>query len=257
MKASPTPGKFPTLILCGLLILPTGLSELHAQHSVTLRDGSRREGNITGVTNNNVRIQTQIEGRGQIETSVALADITAASMDAPAALEQAEDLRLQGNAAGARAQVEPLVTSYLGLPVPWVQRAILLLVDTQLEGGDTDVAEQTLVKFRQAYPDSADATGLMQAKIAVARNNFAGAKPLLAPILTEAEQTNLADTGQSVRFGQAFYLMGQIREQEGDLPGALQDFLRASTIFYADSATAARAQERANLLVEEKNVVVP
>jgi hypothetical protein len=257
MKASPTPGKFPALLLCGIFLLPACFTELHAQHSITLRDGSRREGTITGISNGNVRIQTQIEGRGQIEASVALTDVTAATMEAPEALEQAEKLRLEGNAAGAAARIEPLVNSFLGLPVPWVQRATLLLVDAQLEQGQTDAAEQTLVKFRTAYPDSGDATGLIQAKIAVARKNFVGAKPLLAPILTEAEQTNLADTAQSVRFGQAFYLMGQIREQEGDLPGALQDFLRASTIFYADTATASRAQERADILAGEKNVVVP
>jgi hypothetical protein len=58
-------------------------------------------------------------------------------------------------------------------------------------------------------------------------------------------------------YGQAFYLMGLIHEHEGNLPAALQDYLRTVTLFFEDPATTAKARERADFLINEKNVVVP
>lgn len=222
-----------------------------------LKDGSRRQGGIIGIdAQKNIRVQTQA-ATGVVTTTVPLANVESVSMNPPADLLAAEESWQNGNAAAAVAKLEPLVNSFLGLPAPWVQRATLLLIDTLLDIGKTDEAEAVLVKFQQAYPESADSTALIRAKIVVARNNFAGARPLLAPIIEEATQTNLADTTQSIKFGQAFFLMGQIRENEGDLSGALEDYLRSSIIFFADSATAAKAQARADILVNEKNITVP
>lgn len=210
-----------------------------------------------GLRGGDVRIQIDVAGRGEVESTVPFADVESASMGAPPELATAESNWEKGDTAATLKILQPLVENFLGLPVPWVQRATLLLVDAQLETGDTDTAEATLSAFQTAYPDAADLTPLIRAKIVIARKNYIGAKPMLAPIIAEAEQTKLASVAQSVRYGQAFYLMGQIREFEGDYSGALQDYLRTSAIFFEDAKTAERAEERATRLIEEKNAVVP
>jgi hypothetical protein len=255
MNASPTLGKI--LLLCAAAVLVLSPSSSWSQDLVTLKDGSKRQGAIVGIdAQKNIRVQTQ-SASGVVTATVPLANVEAVSMNPPADLLAAEEAWQNGNAAAAVAKLDPLVNSFLGLPAPWVQRATLLLIDTLLDTGKTDEAEAILVKFQQAYPGNADSTALIRAKIAIARNNFIGARPLLAPIIEEAKQTNLADTTQSIKFGQAFFLMGQIRENEGDLPGALEDYLRSSTIFFADGATASKAQARADVLINDKNVFVP
>jgi hypothetical protein len=50
--------------------------------------------------------------------------------------------------------------------------------------------------------------------------------------------------------------MGMVRESEGQLPEALRDYLSAVTLFHEDKAIVAKAQERANVLIEKK-VIVP
>lgn len=253
MNASSSPLRFFVVAIFLSLALP---ATLWSQDTIVLKNGTRFVGTITGVSDGMVRQQRQASA-GMVESSVPLADVASVNMQDPADLTEAQKLWAAGNAAGARSKLEGLVGRFAGLPAAWIPTATLLLVDSQLETGDTDSAERTLVAFQRAYPDRADSTGLIRAKIAIARNNYIGAKPLLAPILEQALATKLSDTSQSAQFGQAFYLMGRIREQEGDLPGALQDYLRTSVIFFADTNAAARAQERADVLINEKGVNVP
>lgn len=254
MNASPTLGKI--LLSWSAAILVVLPASIQAQDVVTLKDGTKRQGIVLGVSGGNVRIQSETAA-GTVAATVPLANVESVAMNPPKDLLSAEEAWKKGDAATAATKLEPLVNGFLGLPAPWVQRATLLHIDALLETNKGAEAEALLVKFQQAYPGNADATALIRAKIAIARNNFVGARPLIAPLIEQASKTNLADTTQSIKFGQAFYLMGLIHESEGKLPQALEDYLRASTIFFADSATAAKAQARADILVNDKKVAVP
>ena len=95
--------------------------------------------------------------------------------------------------------------------------------------------------------------------MAFAKNNGAAAKQQLTPI-TEAALKNPATVTKSdgVAYGQAFYLMGQLEEREGALQAALEDYLRATTLFYQDAAVAANAQKSADALrAAHKDLTVP
>jgi len=49
-----------------------------------------------------------------------------------------------------------------------------------------------------------------------------------------------------------------VKEAEGNLPGALEDYLRTVTFFYHDRTAVATAQERADALrAAHKEVTVP
>jgi hypothetical protein len=51
--------------------------------------------------------------------------------------------------------------------------------------------------------------------------------------------------------------MGVILESEGNYPEALRDYLTAVTLFSEDQAVVAQAQQRADILIKEKKVIVP
>jgi hypothetical protein len=254
--ASPAHRISAALLLAAACVLVSFLSRADAQDSVTLKNGSRREGQIVGVSGGTVRIAIQ-SPNGIVETSVPLADVQSASMQAPSAFEDAKKLLARGNVAAGSAKLAPLVEKFLGLPVPWVQSATIALMGAQIDSGDLASAEKTLEAFNRAYPDASDLTSLLRARLAIGKGNFIGAKPLLAPIVAQGEQTKRADSQQSKLFGQAFYLMGQIREKENDLPSALQDYIRVTTLFFDDESVARKAQERVDFLTGEKKVIVP
>lgn len=256
MKASSSPAGFLLSLFFLGLALPVCAWAQESVDTIILTDGSRRLGNITGVSDGLVRFEIRSQA-GSVQSSVPLAEVQSVNMQAPAALTEAEQMAAQGKVGEARPKLEELVNTFAGLPAGWVPRATLLLVDAQIDTGDSDAAETTLVDFQRNFPGREASTGLIRAKIAIARDNYIGAKPLLAPIIEEAKKSKLSDTAQSIQFGQAFYLMGRIREQEGDLSGALEDYLRTSVLFFADKQTAALAQERADVLINEQGVMVP
>ena len=52
----------------------------------------------------------------------------------------------------------------------------------------------------------------------------------------------------------AFLILGQVKESEGNAPGALEDYLRTVTIFHHDPAAVSAAQERADALRKDHKV---
>ncbi|MCS7008319.1 MAG: tetratricopeptide repeat protein [Chthoniobacterales bacterium] len=233
------------------------LLPLTAQDAVILKDGSRREGTVLGLADNVVRLETDVAGRGKIQATVPVAEVKEIRMEVPAALEKATELRKAGKNAEAVAVLEPVVKQFIGLPVEWIQRATLMLVDAQIESQKVADAEQILVSYQKAYPDDSSAIGLIRAKVAAGKGNLLGARPLISPVIEAAKATKIPTTSQGVLFGQAYYLMGQINENEKKFANALQDYLFASTIFFTDEPTAAKASVRADKLIKEYNVNVP
>ena len=51
-----------------------------------------------------------------------------------------------------------------------------------------------------------------------------------------------------MRTPRPFYLLGQVKESEGDFTAALQNYLRTTALFYADRTAVAQAQEKADAL---------
>ena len=51
--------------------------------------------------------------------------------------------------------------------------------------------------------------------------------------------------------------MGIVHENEGAYPEALRHYLSAVTLFHDDKAVVVKAQERADFLIKEKQIIVP
>ncbi|MFV0337077.1 MAG: hypothetical protein ACK5LK_02370 [Chthoniobacterales bacterium] len=243
-----------TIISCTSTVFT--LSTCLAQDVVVLNNGTPRSGEIIGFGDGKVRLQIG-QGGQKATTSIAMDQVKSITKSAPASFEKALEAWKKNDAKTTIADLTPLFEKFNGLPTTWAERIGPLLADANIEVGNTDAAAAALQKFEAAYPDASNVSNLTKAKIAVSKKDYGAAKTLLAPIVAQGSETKLADTAQSIAFGQAFYLMAQIREQEGAYPEAVQDYLRTATIFFADPATTDKARARADELIAEKNVVVP
>jgi hypothetical protein len=92
----------------------------------------------------------------------------------------------------------------------------------------------------------------------VAKKDFATAKGKLEPVLAKAAEDKSVNARSGFGYSQAYLLMGQVQEGEGDLKGALESYLKTVTLFYYDRAAAAQAQQKADALRKTNpNVFIP
>ena len=225
---------------------------LHAQDVVVQKDNQRREGEVLGVADGKLKIRI-----GPAETSLPMDQVASVSKAAPKAYDDALNAWQDGNANKALGLLKPIVETFRGLPTDWAERASAMLGDLYLALDQLPAAEAAFSDFTSAYPNAKSLSEIGLARLAVSHKDFAGAKTRLAPIVAEAESVVVAGGGKGATYGQAFYLMGLIHENEGAYPEALHDYLSAVTLFRDDKAVVAKAQERADFLVKEKQVIVP
>jgi tetratricopeptide (TPR) repeat protein len=228
------------------------LSMLTAQDFIVQKDGQRREGEILGIADGKVKIKI-----GPAETGVAMDQVASITKDPPKGYEDAVKAWQEGNANKTLGLLKPIVETFRGLPTEWAERAAALLGDVYLSLGQLPAAESAFAEFTKSYPNATSLSDIGLARLAVSKKDFAAAKTRLLPIVSEADKVIAAPAGKSAVYGQAFYLMGMVHESEGAYPEALRDYLSAVTLFHDDRAVVAKAQERADVLVKEKQVIVP
>ncbi|MGB9274488.1 MAG: hypothetical protein WCC08_04560 [Terrimicrobiaceae bacterium] len=225
---------------------------LLAQDVVVQKDQQRREGEILGVADGKLRIKI-----GPAETSLPMDQVASVVKAPPKAYDDALKMWQEGNANKALGLLRPIVETFRGLPTDWAERSSALLGDVYLSIGEVPAAETAFAEFTKAYPNAKSLSDIGLARLAVARKDFASAKSKLTPVVAEAESVIPTPAGKRATFGQAFYLMGIIHENEGAYPEALRDYLSAVTLFPDDKAVVAKAEERADFLIKEKQVIVP
>jgi hypothetical protein len=86
------------------------------------------------------------------------------------------------------------------------------------------------------------------ALVAARKKDYATAKAKIEPIITEALAEKSPSPAKAMAYSKAFLVSAQVKEAEGNLPGALEDYLRTVTIFYHDPAAVSVAQEQADKL---------
>lgn len=248
MKASASPR---TWIVSLLAVVACG-SFAFAQDVVVQKNGVRSEGQILGVAAGKIKIKV-----GPVETTIPLDQAATVTKEAPKSYTDGLAAWDAGNAAQALPLIKSTVDTFQGLPTPWAERASALLGDVYLTVNQVPAAETAFAEFQKAYPGSTAQSDIGLARLAVEKKDFATARAKLEPIVAEAQGVTLAPEGKGAMYGQAFFLMGVIQESEGNLPEALRDYLSTVTLFYEDQAVVAKARERADILVKEKQVIVP
>ena len=233
------------------LLWSTSVATVRAQDRLEFKNSPPQDGRIVGMKDGSVLIDvTTANGSGQMSYNLGL--LARVVMAPPAAFQSGLAAAQAGNWDKALADLKPLADQFRGLPTEWAQQTAGLLGDLYVEKKDFGKAEAAYNDYRRLYPGAAGGAlrvSVGQARIAFARNNAAQARQQLQGI-TQAALKNpaLVTKADGAAYGQAFYLLGQMQEQEHHDSLALESYLRTVTLFYQDNAVAARAQRSADAL---------
>jgi tetratricopeptide (TPR) repeat protein len=225
----------------------------HGQETITLRSGQTQAVTILGVGDGGIKVQI-----GDAQMVEPFSNLTAVTMSPPPEFAAAAAAYGQGDLQGALGIANSLVQSYRGLPTDWARQAMLMVGDIDVSLGQLPQAQAAYKDYQAAYPGG-DATALNigLASIDVANKDLDSAKAKLAPVLNNALATRNPPASTGALIGRAYLVSGEIKEQSGDFPGALEDYLRTVTIFPQDRTAAAGAQQRADALRRSHGVAVP
>jgi tetratricopeptide (TPR) repeat protein len=219
-------------------------ANLNAQDKIVTRDGKTQEAKIAGANGTSVQLQV---GAGTV--SLPLASITQVVMAPPPEYTAACTAYEAKDFSRALAGTAQVTAKYRGLPTDWAQQSALMLGDIYVAMNDLVKAEAAYRDFQKSYPGAGSAQAdVGMARIAFSKKDYATAKQKLEPIAAQALKEKNIPNAAAVSYSQAFYLLGQIKEAQGDYSGALQDYLRTVTLFYKDRYAAGGAQERADAL---------
>ena len=259
-RTSPSlPWSRRALLLCVCATVLT--SGLHAQElpaRIYLQGNpTPQEGRITGVQGDAILL---IVPNGR--TSIPLSQVARIEAAAPPAYATGMAAYNAGNYDKALTDLRPVGDEFRGLPLEWVQQILVALGSIYLEKNDVVRAEAAFNDYRRYYPNAAGnklQLGVAQARIAFAKNNTPQARQSLEAITQTALKAPAEVTrGDGAAYGQAFYLLARLQERENHFQDALEDYLRVVTLFYQDTALAARAQKGADdLRTAHKGLSVP
>jgi len=250
MKASPLPGLAALLaVFSAVAMAPHGA----AQDYVIRKSGQKVEGKIVGTSGTSLKIEL-----AQGATTIPFADVQELKMEAPSEFDAAAAQLSRGDAKTAAAALEKINETFAGLNAPWLQRAAILLGDAKLAAGDKEGAKAAYEKFSRDYPSSTGLANLGMARLAIDSGDQAGAAKMLAPIVAQSTKAALPGPADGSSLCQAHYLMGRIKESEGDKSGALENYLKASALFPFDQNAVADATKRVDALrAENPGLIAP
>jgi len=231
-------------------------SAAFAQDLVITKDNQQRQVKVVGVSPSGANLEFLV-GAGKL--GLPLASIKEVRMNPPAEYNQALGAFAAKDYGKSLTLLRGVVDRFKGMPSPWAQQATSMLGDIYIMANDLAKAEAAYNDFKKLYPGGGSLqseVGL--ARLAVAKQDYATAKQKLEPITEAALQEKIVNPANALAYSQAFLVSGQVKESEGNLPGALEDYLRTVTIFYHDRTAVASAQERADALrAAHKEVTAP
>lgn len=211
-----------------------------------MRGGALQEGTLVGTDSTGVKIK--VAGR---DVSLPPSAFESFQMTPPPEYGQGYQAYAAGELPKALALIKSVTDRYKGLPTDWAQYATGILGDIYVASGDFTKAEAAYNDFEKLYKvagGSSPASEVGRARIAVAKKDFATAKTKLEPIVAAALAEKSVPPAKALAYSQAFLVSGQLKEEEGNLQGALEDYLRTVTLFYHDPSAVAAAQQKADAL---------
>ncbi len=246
--------RFPRLQLLFLLGLSAALiaeSRLRADTVVT-SDGQKREMKVLGVSGANLQVQI---GSGTL--GLPLATVKEVQMLQPPEVVQAQNALVSKQYDKALPLIKSLADKYQGIPVDWARQVSGMLGDLYIRTGDLSKAETAYKDFQRLYPNGGSAQAdVGMARIAISKKDFATAKAKLQPIAEAALKDKNVSSVDGYTYSNAFAALGEVEEHDGNLPAALEDYLRTVTLFYHDPSAVSLAQEKADALKAQK-ITVP
>ena len=230
---------------CAFLLADAARAQTDA--ILIMQDNSQRPTKVYGMTPTGTLLEIGTpDGTGRLGLQVA--QIKEVRMAPPAEMGQALAAYYAKDYAKALPLFKSVADKFRGMPAAWAQQAAGLLVDIDLALNEAAKADADYAAFAKAYPTGGTQADVLAARIAAAKKNYDVAKQKLAPITEAALKEKTIAPANALAFSQAFLVSGQVKEAEGNLAGALEDYLRTVTLFYHDRAAVTVAQERADAL---------
>ena len=235
-------------------------STVSAQDRLVFKDNHVQEGKVTGMTGNSVLVTLTTASGAPGQMGFDLGLLSRVEAAPPVTFQAGRAAYAAGDWDKALSIIKPITEQFRGLPTDWARQAFAMLGDIYIDKNDVPHAEIAYNDYRKLYPGGNFVRfNIGQARIALARANDAAARQQLDPIIAAAlKNPTEASRADGAAYGQAFYLLGQLQEKQGQPAAALEDYLRTVTLFYQDAGTAARAQQHADALrAAHKDLTVP
>lgn len=213
---------------------------------IALKDGSVRDGTVVAVEDKGLRFQV-----GPAKTLIPMDRIASVEMDPPEAYTEAIEKWSGGDQQSALSLLEPVVSRFRGLPIPWAELASAQLGDLYLANDKMEEAKEAFTAFQRAYPDAKNLATVGLARLALERGEAGVAKIQITPVVETARKKLAPEGAEGPGFAQACYIMGRALEEEGNLPEALENFLLVQTVYYQDPSTLKLSQQRAQALIDQ------
>lgn len=233
------------------LLFATGITLLmaftaRAQDLIITNDNQQRSVRIIGVSSSGKTLEFYV-GQGQL--GLPLTNIKEVRMPAPAEYAQAVAAYQAKDFNKALTLLKAVTAKFKGMPSTWAQQATGMLGDTYIALNDIPKAEAAYNDFKTLYPNGGSLqSDIGLSRLAVAKKDFATAKQKIEPITDAALKEKTVTAANALAYSQAFLVSGEVKEATGNLPGALEDYLRTVTLFYYDRVAVATAQEHADAL---------
>ena len=208
-----------------------------------MRGGALQEGTFEGTDTTGVKLK--VAGRGM---SLPASAFETFEMAPPPEYKQGYDALTARDYPAALTKIKSVTDKFKGLPTPWAQYAMNLLGDIYLAMDDLPKAEAAYGDAKRLYPAAAGGSSVADvgpALVAVRKKDYATAKAKIELIITEALVEQSPPPANAIASSKAFLVSAQVNEAEGNLPGALDDYLLTVTIFYHFPAALSVAQEQA------------
>lgn len=227
-----------------------------AQDVIITTDNQQRVVKVIGVSPSGQTLEFFV-GQGQL--GLPLSSVKEVRMNPPAEYLQGIGAYQAKDFAKSLTLLKAVAAKFKGMPSPWAQQSVAMLGELYIATNDIPKAEAAYADFKRLYPTG----GSLQSEVGlsrldVAKQDFKGAEKRLEPITGAALKEKVITSANGIAYSQAFLVSGQVKEAQGNLSGALEDYLRTVTLFYYDRVAVASAQEHADALrAAHPDVTVP
>ncbi|MEP6670176.1 MAG: hypothetical protein ABJF10_13530 [Chthoniobacter sp.] len=227
-----------------------------AQDVIITTDNQQRAVKVIGVSPSGQTLEFFV---GQGKLGLPLSSVKEVRMNPPAEYVQGITAYQAKDFPKSLSLIQAVAAKFKGMPNPWAQQATSMLGELYIATNDLQKAETAYADFKRLYPNG----GSLQSEVglsrlAVANKDYDKAKQKLEPITEAALKEKVVTPANAVAYSQAFLVSGEVKEATGNLPGALEDYLRTVTLFYYDRVAVASAQEHADALrAAHPDVTVP
>ena len=222
-----------------------------ADDQITKNDGTTITGQIVGVADNMVTVQSLTSRGGIAKVPYPLSDIKSVTMATPPAVTAAS---APGTTpAAVVSALEPVVKQFAGLPSPWVVGAMAQLAEAYDAQNQSDKAIAVYNQIVQLYPGSAyeNVAKAGKAEMSLKAGRVDEALAAVQPMVDQANKDIAPSPGDGALYAKAFLVYGQVLEKKNQPQQALEAYLTVKTMFYQNPALVDQAEQLAKALRDQ------